>query len=667
MPILSLPDSAKITKRQRCAVKTLDASSYTLRSGHAPLAEITVELEILEQAEIDALIAQLEAARGIDFFELPYLSAGEHFLVQEYKTAPLLQGVYSSLSLTMIQQRSGVVPEDSSLFRCPHVPLYDSGRTSAFRNIAQQFKGGYQATKAKGDKSTEQYWDVVFHLSPAEAEVLDGQLVARRGIYSFNWSPIGDQLNEDTWLCAEWQIEYFVYGLYIFSGKFLKTGTAVVATPTINCTQLTYQNPDDNKGVFYFIGSSYLNSGWVLPTTKGVKLLCDNLLTSDAFGNYPLNQVTNLVDRSSTPPFWANGATPNGWVAIDLGLNTDLQLGSYYLKARSDTSNTMPRSWRLQGTNDVSSWDVNGVTSANWVDIDAQSNNAALTGQSSSVNINTDTGRYRYFRLQQTGVNSDFGSYAHSINYFVLGEIELYGNLCYPGTTIAPEPCDPFWNNVLALLPLKNNFNEIRHNLSTFNLLPSITTDLDPFGNPGVAKFDGNQGFNLASSTLELSGDFTIETWFKPTSILVSSGSQPGYYYSTILELRVDSQYPQPFNVYFNDTLAIGVGWVNNIPNTFSNPGKVLMNSDNYLNVSRQGTNFRLFLNGEILITIPNVSGNLSSNLVDWYIGGFKPSPPFGFKGLVGFMSNLRVSSIYRDGSIVPTTKFPTIGCSLQS
>lgn len=221
MTILNLPDSAKITKRQKCAVKALDASSYTLRSSRAPLAEVTVELDILEQVKIDALIAQIETARGVGSLELPYLSAGERFLVQEYKTTPVLQGIYSSLTLIMVQQRSGIVPEDSSLFYCPHVPIYDSSLTSSFRNVAQQFGNGYQATKAKGDKSSEQYWDVTFHLSSAEAALLDQRLVARRGIYPFRWSPIGDQSTGDTWLCAEWQIEYFSYELYIFSGKLL--------------------------------------------------------------------------------------------------------------------------------------------------------------------------------------------------------------------------------------------------------------------------------------------------------------------------------------------------------------------------------------------------------------------------------------------------------------
>lgn len=282
--ILNLPDSAKIIKRQKCAVSAFDASSYTLRSSHAPLAEISVEIEILEQAEIDALIAQIKTVHGADYVEMPYVTNGEHYLVQEYKTAPLLYGVYSSLSLTMVQQRSVLVPEDNSLFRCPHIALYDSNETISFRNIAQQFGNGYQAVKAKGEKSLERYWDVVFHLNSSEAQLLDRQLTAKRGIYPFQWSPTNDLASEETWLCSEWQIEYLSYELYIFSGKFLATETfrqEVTPPATWRPANLVYNGiREPGAGVFKAI--DYYTDGngnqadplpatnpasvWVLPT-----------------------------------------------------------------------------------------------------------------------------------------------------------------------------------------------------------------------------------------------------------------------------------------------------------------------------------------------------------------------------------------------------------------
>jgi hypothetical protein len=230
-------------------------------------------------------------------------------------------------------------------------------------------------------------------------------------------------------------------------------------------------------------------------------------------------------------------------------------------------------------------------------------------------------------------------------------------------TPTAPAPCDSFYENVLALMPMKTNTLEVKNNLNVFTVTATINNNgLDPFGNAGVLQFNGNQSFRLASSTLDLTSDFAIEMWFKPTGFLASGGIQPGIKSSTIIETRVDSQNTTPFNCYFLEDLSVGMGWVNSVSSVFSAPNKVILNAYNYLCIARVGSTVTLKLNGETLLLI-NTSQNLSSNNVDWYIGGFKPSPPFDFKGLVGFMAGFRVSNIYREGSIVPTTPFGQIVC----
>jgi hypothetical protein len=231
--VLNLPETARITKRQKCLIDSFGVSNYTLRSSYSPLAEISVQCEAIDQAVIDGLINQLEVARGVDYLQLPYLSNGERYLVAEYKVIPVLYGECATLELTMVQQRAGLVPEQSGLIRIPHVPLYDSFNTVSFRNFAQQFNGGYQGTKPVGTwRTAERIWDATFYLSAIECALLDSQLVARRGIWPFYWSPISDQLTTDSWLCAEWQIEYFATDLYIFSGKFLYDGRLLSNAPT---------------------------------------------------------------------------------------------------------------------------------------------------------------------------------------------------------------------------------------------------------------------------------------------------------------------------------------------------------------------------------------------------------------------------------------------------
>jgi predicted phage tail protein len=231
-------------------------------------------------------------------------------------------------------------------------------------------------------------------------------------------------------------------------------------------------------------------------------------------------------------------------------------------------------------------------------------------------------------------------------------------------SSAAVIPCDPFYSNVMALMPMKSSFAEVRNSLSVFDVTATINnTELDPFGVPGVAEFNGDQAFKIASPTLDLSGDFTIEMLIKPTGYLVSGGSSPGLYYSTLLDTRPGSQSSTPFTLYTHDTGRIGLGWVNSVSNVESASNKVILNSWNYISFSREGTTVRLFLNNELLITILNCTQNLSSNFTDWYVGGFRPSPPFDFKGLVGFMGGFRVSNIYRDGSIPLIRAFENQSC----
>jgi hypothetical protein len=465
MAILNLPETAKIIKKQKCPVKSFLAGNYTMRSGFSPLAEISIVCE-LDQGDIDALVSEIEQAKGVSPLELPYISSSESYLVQEYKIIPIVFGESATLELKMVQQRKSLIPENLTPLTISHVPLDGSSQSNNFRLITKQLAGGLQASKLHGTfHSKGQYWTVKFLLTLAEAQAIDQQLVGKRGVHPFKWSADQDPQSKEQWFCAEWEIEYFATDLHIFSGQFLKD--EVSEKPTV-----------------------------VLPTT-----------------------------------------------------------------------------------------------------------------------------------------------------------------------------CDPLFSLVAALLPLKNNFAEVAHSLATYSISATINPlELDPFGNAGVAQFNGDQGFKLASSSLSLTGDFSIEMWFKPTGFLVSGGLQPGLLSSTILELRVDSQNATPFVCYFDGQGAIGVGWVNGISNTFSSPNKVLINSYNYLNISRQGTIFSLHLNGELIFVILNTASNLSSDLTDWYIGGFKPSPPFDFKGLVGFMSNLRVTiGTVRDGAIIPTEAFAKIDCALPN
>lgn len=256
------------------------------------------------------------------------------------------------------------------------------------------------------------------------------------------------------------------------------------------------------------------------------------------------------------------------------------------------------------------------------------------------------------------------GKVSYSIKNSKISRLPMTGYVT--AETIAIN-CDNLFQNVLAILPLKNGLQEIKYNLPTYNnfALPTVNiTELDPFGDPGVIEFNGNQAFRLASNSLNLLGDFSIEFWVKPTNFLPSTGLVPGFLSATILELRQDSQNNAPFNLFLEPSRTVNVEKLTNgTPLISSTINSFNMNSWNYMNISRQNGNFTVHVNSVLVISSNNVFGNLSSNIVDWYIGNFKPSPPFGFKGLVGFMSNFRVSNVVRNGTIIPNKPFPSISC----
>jgi phage-related protein len=550
--ILLLPDSAKITKRQKCAVKVIDVSSYSLRSSHAPLAEVSVEIDILEQSKIDTLIAQIETARGEGFLELPYLSSGERYLVQEYKSAPLLHGVYSNLSLTMIQQRLGIVPEDDSLFRCPQVPLYESAETNSFRNFAQQFNGGFQATKAKGARSKEQYWDVVFHLSPAEAALLDQQLVARRGIYPFNWSPIGDQLSNETWLCSEWQIEYFVYGLYIFSAKFLRQEfSAVVIPPQQFCDP--YWN---NVLALLPLKTSVIEVKNGLAITNNTTTVDSTSL--DPFGNPGVlnidhNQGFCLASPSGLPgdykiELWfipLGGLNPEntggdgrrlGMILVDTSSPLAYQNFNLYYKNNGAVEggiNSTTAFYLNPGTVTIGSW--------NYVKLTRKNNNVKLQINNRIVYTTSSSGD-----AFAPGSNWSFGRWPGGNAYSFDSGVGKYSNIRVSNIARISPVLD---SSFLAYLALKTDLLEI----NGFSTTGSTGVVINPNktrkdGTLGAALFGANSRLLLDSSTFDFGSNKDFEISFD----IFTQAFNPAF--SVLLDTRSNANLAEAFVLFFDNT-----------------------------------------------------------------------------------------------------------------
>jgi phage-related protein len=237
MTILNLPPTAKVVQARECKVTGVEFASYTARSSFAPLAEVSVMIDELSQADLDALTLQIETAAGVGAVQMPYIS-NEDYLVQSFKVKPITYGVKGSIALTLVEQRKVSPPENQSYLLVPFSPIVGSTREESFRVTALQYGSGLQATKQKGKKKSDLVWQVTFWLTPDEAANLDSWLIGKRGIYPFAWSPSGQVEATDSWLCSKWSIEYLAANMRIFTVSFLKADRPLV--PPSNSGSIRY-------------------------------------------------------------------------------------------------------------------------------------------------------------------------------------------------------------------------------------------------------------------------------------------------------------------------------------------------------------------------------------------------------------------------------------------
>jgi hypothetical protein len=235
-------------------------------------------------------------------------------------------------------------------------------------------------------------------------------------------------------------------------------------------------------------------------------------------------------------------------------------------------------------------------------------------------------------------------------------------------------PCNPNFNNLLVSFPLSVNFAEVISN-RTVNFIENVGdqptgtnfpfidfTESDPYGVPGVAKFNGENGFNVAAGDIDLTGDCTIQFWFKPTSIH-SSG------FGTLYDFRQNSDLSFPHNFYYiQDSLSVktfGVGWLTSFYPDMRTSSGWLLNVWNFIRIVRIGTTLYISCNGTVLLTLSGVNTDLSSSGSTWYIGGFRAVPSFFFKGLYGFMTQFEVYNIALPTNTVPSVRYGNTACEV--
>ncbi|MEH2460921.1 hypothetical protein [Nostoc sp.] len=165
---------------------------------------------------------------------------------------------------------------------------------------------------------------------------------------------------------------------------------------------LTFANDADTNGLFYYLGTNKGSAAWSNPS--------GNLLTVIA-SSIGYGSPTTLVNRQGDK-FWTDNET-NCWVSFLLQTGA-LKCNHYSIKSRSNDNGYYPRTWKLQGSNDGSTW----------TDLDVQIENTTLVsaGQWLSLSVAASSVYYSRFRLLKNGKDSA------GYDFLCLDEVELYGS-----------------------------------------------------------------------------------------------------------------------------------------------------------------------------------------------------------------------------------------------
>ena len=170
--------------------------------------------------------------------------------------------------------------------------------------------------------------------------------------------------------------------------------------------------PLDTAGILYFLGATtgtnYTPTTWNNPHNMGRVVVAASTVASGAAANL-VNRSTDTANRTT--------AVASSWYRIDFGTGRAVRPTTYLLQ-HDGTTGAFLRTWRLEGSNDTTTWTT----------LDTRTNDTTLN------DINTwgaftcnagDTGFWRYLRVLQTGTNSD------ATNVLTLAEFEVYGQFDY--------------------------------------------------------------------------------------------------------------------------------------------------------------------------------------------------------------------------------------------
>jgi len=241
-----------------------------------------------------------------------------------------------------------------------------------------------------------------------------------------------------------------------------------------------------------------------------------------------------------------------------------------------------------------------------------------------------------------------------------IGWLGQYDRLSYQNAPAA-SGSDPLFANVVLLMPMTttSGITDIKGKIATNQGATQSTAILDPFGNnAGVMYFPGGGARISIAQSADFafgSGAEAIDGWFYPTAI-------PGGIVWGLMDTRMQLA-RSDWRIAGESTGRIGFSdfSYNTAPFNEFGDSPLILNQWNYYCTSRTintTENHKTWLNGSLIgtATTRNNAITAAGNLI---IGDIIDTAPDYSGSFTGYMSNLRITRAYRDGSIVPTASFP--------
>ena len=208
----------------------------------------------------------------------------------------------------------------------------------------------------------------------------------------------------------------------------------------------------------------------------------------------------------------------------------------------------------------------------------------------------------------------------------------------------------------LSVATLPTTVVDSSNNNVSFTNSGAVISALSPFLNTGSLSFNGSTAFVTTPDRADwlFTGDFTIEAWVNPTSILAGGSAIVAHWTNGVATQC-------SFIFYLFGGNRLGFSWGIGATNTGfqSTTTTVPLNTWTHVAVTRSGSTVRLFVNGVLDATTGTASGSLNDAPGELQIGRVTAADGGYFAGNI---SNLRITkgvARYTSTFSVPVASFP--------